>query len=187
LHQDFSELIQLVLVCHARADAVAVRRLTGAGEQALVRRRKHRQPVVARIDARGFLRRLRGDRVQRHGVRAGFSVTFANRRGRSRAPTRCSSRWQLGQQEPALIVGDDDLDEVGREVLGFGNHPDTGLRTLVAAHHAGDHAVGGRGGVLRLERLPVETTNAVVRAISPAVRTANPTRERVDVLTDSSC
>ena len=47
---------------------------------------------------------------------------------------------QFGQHEAALIVGDDDLDQLRRQFLGFGDDPDAGLRALLALDDAADVA-----------------------------------------------
>ena len=45
---------------------------------------------------------------------------------------------QIGDDIAALIVGDDALGVAGRQVGGFGDHPDAGLRSARARHHPAD-------------------------------------------------
>ena len=47
---------------------------------------------------------------------------------------------QFGDQVAALVVGDDALDEAGRQVGGLGDHPDAGLGPVRAGHRAADVA-----------------------------------------------
>lgn len=56
-------------------------------------------------------------------------------------------RRQIGKDIAALVVGDDDLGEFGRQFGGFRDHPNAGLGTRWAAHHATDVVIvdGDRG------------------------------------------
>src|SRR5690606_22611162 len=56
---------------------------------------------------------------------------------------------QLGQDETPLVVRDDDLDVLRRQVVRLGNDPDAGLRTGRAAHDAGDIAFLRKDAFLR--------------------------------------
>ena len=58
---------------------------------------------------------------------------------------------QIGDDIAALVVGHDDLDEVGRQVVGFCDHPDAGFRPFRSGHHAAD-IVGVDGDRLRRGR-----------------------------------
>ena len=52
----------------------------------------------------------------------------------------------------ALIVGDDDLGELGRQVVGLRDHPDAGFRSVRAGDDAADIVAvdrDGAGGLLR--------------------------------------
>ena len=138
----------MVLRQHVRSRAVAVR--TGAGEQALVGRLQHRQPIVGRIDLRRFLRRLGrvdakrdggGGRLQRDRLRVDEAVAAH--------PDAITRGRQIRDDEPSAIVGHDDLDVVRREILRLGDDPHAGLRSGRALHDAADRAVRRR---LRAER-----------------------------------
>src|SRR5439155_3624256 len=56
-----------------------------------------------------------------------------------------------GDQVASLIVGDDDADELGRQIVRFGDHPHPGLRPVRTRDHAGDvgwadgNTLGGEG------------------------------------------
>ena len=52
----------------------------------------------------------------------------------------------------AAVVSDDDLDEGRRKIPGLGNHPDAGLRAVVALDDAGDVALRKRRSLLRAQR-----------------------------------
>ena len=45
---------------------------------------------------------------------------------------------QVGNDVAALVIGDDDLGELGRQVGGLGDHPDAGFGPFRAGHHAAD-------------------------------------------------
>ena len=133
----------VVLRQHRLAEAVAVS--ASAGKIAFRRRLQQRQPVVARIHLCGFLRRLRGIRAERHRLALRL---HRHRRRIDQAiaadPHAVVRVGQLRQGEAAAIVGDDNLDDVGRQVTGFGDDPHAGLWSLAALDHAGD-VVGDRG------------------------------------------
>ena len=142
----FQRVDVVVLRQHRRADAVA--RGAGAGKFIRGGRLEQRQPVVAGIDLRDFLRRARERRGQRHvrARRQRRAVDFHLNRLRvdetvPSDPHAIGRRRQLGDDELPRIAGDDDLDEVGREILRFGDDPDAGLGSAAAADSARDVAV----------------------------------------------
>ncbi len=139
----------VVLGQHVRSEPVALR--AGAGKFLGGGRLEQRQPVVARIDLRRFLRRFGRRGGQRDRTRRRLHL---DRRRIDQAvasdPHPIGGRRQFRHHEAALIVGDDNLDEVGGQVLGFRDHPHARFRTLAAADDAGDVA-GGRA-ARRLQR-----------------------------------
>ena len=48
---------------------------------------------------------------------------------------------QVGHQEAAAIVGEDNLDEIGQQIFGLCDDPDAGFRTAFAAHGACDETI----------------------------------------------
>ena len=101
----------------------------------------HRQPVVARITLRGVLRRARDDRRELHVLLPRLDADrLAVGEAVAAHPQVELRRRQLGQHEAALIVGDDDLPQLRREILRLGNHPHAGLGSVAAGHHARDEA-----------------------------------------------
>ena len=133
---------KLRLVEHLGRDAVA--RVASAGE--LIRRRHvdHRVPVVGGIVLRG------GARVRRlHGGQRQVLTNRALHRRRvdeavAANPHLVVRLRQIGHDEAALIVGDDDLVELRRRVGGLGDHPDAGFRSIRAVHDAAD-VIGVQG------------------------------------------
>ena len=128
---------------HAGSHAVAV--VAGTGEEALVRRRHQGQPVIAGIDLRGFLRSrgvgcLERDRIGRgpHLERLGVDEPIPPH------PHGVARIGQFRQHEPAVVVGDDDLHELRRQVFRLGDHPDAGFGALGALDDTGDVALGCR-------------------------------------------
>ena len=140
----------VILRLHVGAEAVALR--SRSGELARRRRLEHRQPVVAGIHLRGFLRRLRRIHFQRDRGRARLHLlALGIGDAVSTDEHAVAGARQLGQHEAALIVGDDDLDEVGGQVLRLSDHPHAGFRTLRALDDASDEA-GRRGRRLAVYR-----------------------------------
>jgi hypothetical protein len=140
----------VVLREHGFSKTVALGAGPGAGKLLCRRRLEERQPVVAGIDLRRLLRGLGRSGGEREFSRTGLGL---NRRRVHQAVSPDEDAVigcrQFGHHESALIVGDDDLDEVGRQVLGLCDDPDPRLRALAAAHHAGEIAL--RRGPLRLQ------------------------------------
>ena len=131
--------------------AVALR--PGAGEQALVRNFHHRVPPLRRV----VLGRRRGRRRRHRGEIEDFSGRRAHLRRIDQAvaahPDAVGGLRQFRQDVAALIVGDDDLGELGGQIGGFRDHPDAGLGALGAAHDAAEIAVADRdtaGALLRV-------------------------------------
>ena len=131
----FQRIDPVILGEHGRPEPVALG--AGARKFSLAGRLEQRQPEVSGIDLCGVPWRLGGRRPQRDSVRGRLQ---RHRRRIDEAvaayPHRVVGRWQLGQHEAALIVADDDLDEVRRQILGFRDHPDTGFRSVGALDDA---------------------------------------------------
>ena len=114
------------------------------GKSLLRRDLDQRVPVVRRVDLRGGARVRRDDRRERR------------RRPASRGPRRIDEAVaahpdhvggpcrQVGQQIPALVVGDHDLAELRRRVIGLGDDPDAGLgpRALVTTPAMSSASIG---------------------------------------------
>ena len=121
--------------------------------------------LVRRLAKREFVLRRHAE----HGVPVGRGVilrgrAFVRRDARLQAKERSGLRLhllginqavaaypdsvvrfrQLGDEEAAAIVGDDDLGEFGRQVLGLGDHPDAGLRGLAVGDDAADAGLRAR-------------------------------------------
>jgi hypothetical protein len=130
----FERVDPVVLRLHPRSESVALG--SGSGKLFGRGRLEQREPIIPRVDLRRLERRLRDDRGERQrvGARLGLDRRRIDQAVASH-PDPIGRRRQLGKHEPALIVGDDDLDEVGRQVLGLGNDPDAGFRTLRTLDH----------------------------------------------------
>ena len=119
----------------------------GAGKISGCGRLEQRQPVVARIDLRRLLRRLRERGRQ---VQVGYAGLRLDRRRIDQAVPAHEHAVvrgrQLGHHVPALIVGDHDLDEIRRQIFRFRDDPDAGLGPGAAADDPSDEAL--RGGAL---------------------------------------
>ena len=127
----------VVLRQHRRAQSVAF--TSSTGELTPRRRLEQGEPVVAGIHLRRFLwglgqRRLQGHRVAArlhlHRLRVDQPV--------SPDPHAVARVRELGQHETSPIVGDDNLDEIRRQVPGFRDDPDARFRTVTALDDAGD-------------------------------------------------
>ena len=109
-----------------------------AAELALVRDLQQRVPVDRRIimRRRGLVRRDHGGEIERlarnpaHFGRVDKPIAAH--------PDAVIRLRQIGQDVAAAIVGGDDLDEAGRQIGGFRDHPDTGLGPMRAGDHAAD-------------------------------------------------
>ena len=122
---------------HGLAEPVAVG--SGAGKLARRRRRQQRQPVVAGIHLRRFLRRLRHIRAKHDRVALRLHLDRCRIDQPVAAdPDAVGRVGKLRQGEAAAIVGDDNLDEPCRQIARFGDDPHAGLGTLAALHDAGD-------------------------------------------------
>ena len=132
------ELIDpVILVRHGDAQPVAL--WPGARELVLGGRRQQRQPVVGRIDLGSLLLGFRRGHLQGDLAGAGFSVNGA--RIHQTVPTNPDlvvGSGQFGQHKPAAVIGDDDLNEVGGEILGFGDDPHASFGTLLSLNDTGD-------------------------------------------------
>ena len=128
----------LALALEADRHAVAAR--SGAGEQALVRNLEHRVPVLRRIIFRRRRRIRRRHRGQVENLAGRGCLLGRIDQPIAAHPDVVIGLRQIRQHVAALIVGDDDLDEFGRQVGGLGDHPDAGLRPARARHHAAEIA-----------------------------------------------
>jgi hypothetical protein len=122
---------------HRWTESIALH--AGAGKRRGGRRRHERQPVVAGIDPGGLAWCGRRRHPQRHGTCA----RLQSRPGRVHQPVApdpdaVARRRQFRDDEPPLVVGDDDLDELSRELVCFSDDPDSGLGTLRPLDHAAD-------------------------------------------------
>ena len=129
------------LIPHPGHDTVAVG--TRAREFVPGRHLHQRHPVVGGIDLRGFLRRLRDHRFQcDFGItRCGCDRTGVGQPVPSN-PHAVGRLRQFREHELPLVAGDDDLDELGRQVVRFGDDPHAGFATLRAFDDAADVPVG---------------------------------------------
>ena len=117
---------------------------SGTREHGRGRRLEQRQPVVAGVDLGGFLGGLGGIDVEHDVVRVGLHLGLGGIAEAVAAdPHLIGGVGELRKGEAALIVGDDDLDEPGGELIGLGDDPDAGLGTFFALDRAGDVAGGG--------------------------------------------
>ena len=128
----------VILRQHRRPKAVrAVARKLVRG-----RRLHERQPVVAGIDLRCFLRRARRRGDQRPRRRSRFHLRLRRVDEAVAAhPDAVGGLRQFRQHEASAIVGNDDLRERRRQILRLGDHPHAGLGNAVAAHNTGDVAL----------------------------------------------
>ena len=163
----FERVDPVVLGQHVRSEPVALR--AGAGKFLCGRRLEQRQPVIARIDLRRFLRRF-GQRRGQRDLRRGRLHLDRRRIDEAVAsdPHAIGGGGQFRHHEAALIVGDDNLDEVGGQVLGFGDDPHAGFRPLAAAHDAGD--------VARWARSAPDCSALLESTVDPAIRPMSATR-----------
>src|SRR3712207_2598534 len=108
---------ELLLAPHVGHDAVAFG--AGAGELARDGDLQERVPVAGWIVLRRGCWGWGGDCAEVEG-RAGSCLAF---RGVDQAvtadPDVVAGVWEVGDEEAAAVVGDDDLGELGREVAGF--------------------------------------------------------------------
>ena len=127
------ELFQKLALTPSRGRSLLLER-----ELALVGQLEQRQPVVRWIVLG------RGARIRRDD-----SLQIQRLAGRGRHLRRIDEAVapdehlvvrfrQIRDDIASTIVGDDDPAEARRQFLGFGNHPDAGLRSLGARHHAAD-------------------------------------------------
>ena len=116
---------------------------TGAGELMCRRWLDQRVPVVAGVVLRCSLLVRRHDAGERHVLPARGQLDLRRVDQPIAAdPDIVGRLGQLGQQEPTTGVRHHDLGELGLQLVGFRNHPDTGLRAVVTGDGAGDDAVG---------------------------------------------
>ena len=107
-----------------------------AGEITLGRHLQQREPVQRGIVFGCSLLVRRHDRLQVQGLaRCGFNLRRIHQPVAAN-PHIVVRLGKIRHQVAPLIVSDDDLDEFGWQVGGFGDHPDPRLGPLGAAHHA---------------------------------------------------
>ena len=128
----------------------------GAAAEILCRRNLHqRVPVDRRVimSRRGLVRRRHRREID---LLAGLGAPL----GRIHQPVAAHPdgvvhiRWQVRDHVAALIVGDDDLGELCRQLVGLRDHPDAGLRAVGSEHHAADVVIvdSDRRRLLRMQR-----------------------------------
>ena len=106
-------------------------------------RLEQREPVVAGIDLRGVGRRRRDLRGELEARVTGAAPDLVRVDEPVAAhPEVIGCVGQLRQHVAARVVGHDDLDERGLEVVRLRDHPDAGLGALAALHDAADHTLG---------------------------------------------
>ena len=132
------------LALEALVDPVALR--PGAREVARRRRLDQRVPVVPRVVLGGGRLIGRDDAGQLDLVTPGRELDLL---GVDQAvpahPDVVGRLRHLGQQETAVVVGDDDLGELRLELLGLGDDPHPGLGAGVALDDATDVPLGRIG------------------------------------------
>src|SRR5260370_3246782 len=107
-----------------------------AGKFARVRDLEHRVPVDRGIVFRGR-RRARGCHRAQVDDLSGYGLDFWRVDEPVAAHPHLVARLRkFGQDIAAVIVGDHDLRELGRQVAGLRDHPDTGFRPTPTADHA---------------------------------------------------
>ena len=127
----------VVLSGHLRRDPVAGR--SGAGEVAFGRNVDQRVPVAGGVDLRcgarvGCHQRRQRQASPRHGThRRRVDQAVA-----ADPDAEGSLGRQVGQEVTPPVVGHDDLAELRGRIVGFGYHPDAGLRPPRARHRAAD-------------------------------------------------
>jgi len=123
----------LALALDAGSNPVA--RRPGAGEIAFGRHLQQREPVQRGIvfDGRFLVRRDDGLQVKVL-PRCGFDFRRIHQPVAAN-PHIVVRLGKLRHQVTPLIVRDHDLDEFGRQVGGFGDHPDSRFGSIGAAHH----------------------------------------------------
>ena len=121
-------------------DLDVVRRVLAA-EYLGLRDLHHRVPVDRRVVLRGF-RRIGGRHRGQIELLAGLALHLRRIDEAVAAhPDVVIGLRQVRDDVAALIVGDDDLDVAHRQIARFRDHPDAGLRTTGAFHHAADVVV----------------------------------------------
>src|SRR5258708_3049043 len=97
-----------------------------------------RCPITGGINFRGLLRSFGIGGLELHLPAARATPALGILQTVPPHPQPAKPVGQIGNQEPSLVVGDDDLAEWHREGLRFRDHPDSGFRLCAAAvqHHA---------------------------------------------------
>ena len=124
------------LALDVRRDAVAARRV--AGELALLRHADQREPVAGGIVLGRRARIRRRDRRQVQGLARRRLHLRRVDQAVAADPDVVGGFRQIGEQVAAAIVGDDDLDELRRQIGRFRDHPDAGLGSLRGRDDAAD-------------------------------------------------
>src|ERR1700728_2761548 len=115
-----------------------IRNVALAAELVLTGNLQHREPVDRRIIL--CRRRIVGRRHRGQiDVLAEFSVDFGGiDKAVAAHPNLVFSLGQVGHEVTALVVSDDDLGVAGGKIVGLGNNPNAGFRTVRPGDHAAD-------------------------------------------------
>src|SRR5262249_38920787 len=132
-------LNEVGLILDIRIDAVAAGRV--AGKLTLFGHAKEREPVARRVVLSGRSRIGRRDRFQVHYLAGSRGCLRRVHESVAADPDVEVRLRQIGYQVPPAIVGDDNLDELRRQVLRLGDHPDAGFRTVRTGDDAADVVV----------------------------------------------
>src|SRR6266540_1979861 len=107
-------------------------------ELALVRNAHQGKPVTGRIVLRRRARIGRHDRGQVQEPSRDRLTLRGIHEPVAAHPHAVAGLGEVGQQVPPLIIGDDDLDELGRQIARFGDHPDACFGPARAGNDAAD-------------------------------------------------
>ena len=138
---------ELALAPHRRRDPVALR--AGAGELTFWRDLQESEPVLRRVVLCGRFRIRCGHRLEVHCLSRSRPRLRRINKAVAAHPDVVVRFGQVGDEIAPLIVRDDDLDRLGRQVARFRNDPDAGLRAARSGDDAADVVVvdGHRGAV----------------------------------------
>jgi hypothetical protein len=134
-----------------------------AAELVGARNFQHRVPVDRRIDLRrrGVVRRRHRGQVQ---LLAGIAIDLRRVDEAVAAhPDFIMGGRQVGYDIAALVVGNDHLGVTSLQIVGLGDHPDAGFRTMRPRDHTADGLAVDRHRVLRLRLHGYQRTGEVNR------------------------
>ena len=129
---DIVHLLEPVVLRELRGNSALAAKVAGG------RNLHHRVPVDRRV-IMCRVRRARRDHRGEIEMHAGLGAHFRRiDQAVAAHPDAVIGIRQIGNEIAALVVGNDDARELGRQFGGLGDHPDAGLRPLRAGHHAAD-------------------------------------------------